>query len=223
MPLQAYDFVHVRASLSHLGPIISCECQLFGLLEHSALGGTEAQDNEDSGWEGVSCCHGRLMQYLLTVKLFYHGVAPSIQPSQLLQAINNEKINPAFQKADSPVIRLNSKSGEKRFSIIANESPSFVTIFDILGTERNIISCHSSLCKMQQGHKRRLGTLQTSSVLCPHLTVFKTYYENLIFGDNNEMDRDSNSMELPDNADSDPIVLESNSLADDLEDLEAGG
>ena len=162
--------------LSLLGPVIICECQTFGLIQSSA---NQLQDSLKDGWEDISCCHSCLLQYLLSVRPFSHRSTPNFQPSNLLQAIIKEKIDAAAEQATILVIKLHSKSGIRRYSVVGNSSASIVTIFDVLGSERNVITCHSSFCKTQQSNKRTIEILESSSTLCPHLATFKAIYENL--------------------------------------------
>lgn len=112
---------------------------------------------------------------------------------------NKQAILSAMKRHTEPVIQLSSKSGVDRFSIVADGSSEFVTLFNVAKTNRNIVSCHSSVCKIAEGSTRSVKTLDKSEVLCGHLVVFREFYHQHIhqnLSDKEDENNDHNT-EIP--------------------------
>lgn len=73
-------------------------------------------------------------------------------------------------------MKLPSKCGVKKYSVVSTSSVAFVSIFQ--KKDRSIISCQSATCRMREGSNRNVTLLCTSKILCPHLEVFKEFYES---------------------------------------------
>ena len=129
------------------GNFISCSCQVFSISGNR------------------SCCHARLMEDIM-----------KDQKGESIPYLNKEKIQLGIEMANKPVVQLASKSGVDRFCVNSESSSEFVTLFNISKSSRNIVSCHSSICKIAEGSTRNVRHLQKSEILCDHLIAFRDFY-----------------------------------------------
>ena len=110
------------------------------------------------------CCHSRLLKEIISdtdnVNLF----------------INQQKIAAAKLHTNDKCMKLSSKNNVDRFSVVADETAEFVTICNVAQTNRNVIKCHSFICKMLEGSTRSVKYLYKGNKLCPHLEEFKGFY-----------------------------------------------
>ena len=90
--------------------------------------------------------------------------------------INMVKVTEGLATASIPILKLPSKAGVDRFSVNADSSTEFVTLYNVNKTSRTVVSCHSSICKIAQGSTRRIKHLESSEILCDHLSVFRDFY-----------------------------------------------
>ena len=88
-----------------------------------------------------------------------------------------------------------------KYSITAEGSVEFVTLFNVSRTNRQMVRCHSGLCNIHQGSKRRFENLFNAENLCSHLIEFRNFWTDS-FGAMN-----------PDRAGE--IVAEENDVVDD--------
>lgn len=151
-----YDYCQVTVD----GSFISCSCQVFSV---SVMSGSKI------------CCHSRLMKDIR-----------SYQQENLLPYLNKEKIENGMKMVKEPIVKLASKSGVDRFCVNSESSSEFVTLFNISKTSRNIVSCHSSICRIAEGSTRDVKNLTKSEVLCEHLLIFRDFYINEVAEQNNE-------------------------------------
>ena len=108
-----------------------------------------------------SCCHAR----------FFKDAIPIIEPTiesvaELPAFINVNKIKEGISFSDSNVVLLNSKKSVERYSVCADDGDvQFVTMFTVSKAKRKVVQCHSSICKLREGHSRSLLTLQSSGTI----------------------------------------------------------
>ena len=155
---------------SPLGPIVRCTCQLFGMLENSL-----AEQNDISvGWQGLTCCHSRLLQDILSIRPLPY--IPNNRDLTLPRIyLNDDVITSAESAVESTVLCLASKSNVERFSVASDNEAEIVTVCKIERTNKIVVSCHSSLCKSKQGKERDLEFLENSPNICPHLLKLKEH------------------------------------------------
>ena len=162
--------MHVHVSLTPVSPIYYCSCEIFSL--------------DRPNTESNSCLHVRLMKAVIGM------LNPDIEASSSDSLyVNRAVVNSGMQQAATPIIKLHSKLNNEKFSVVT-ESVSFVSIYNISGTRRKVIQCHNSSCGLQQGSKRNIQNLQTSTELCTHLNLFKNHYDEFVSGDSNDVDED---------------------------------
>ena len=119
-----------------------------------------------------SCCHAR----------FFKDAIPIIEPTiesvaELPAFINVNKIKEGISFSESNVVLLNSKKSVERYSVCADDGDvQFVTMFTVSKAKRKVVQCHSSICKLREGHSRSLSTLQSSGTICKHLIAFREFY-----------------------------------------------
>ena len=70
--------------------------------------------------------------------------------------ISIAKLRETRLSSNEKVLKLPSKNGADRFSVVADGSAEFVTIFNVAKTAKNIIKCHSSVWKMLGGSSRNI-------------------------------------------------------------------
>ena len=63
------------------------------------------------------------------------------------------------KSSNEKVLKLPSENEVDRFSIVADGSAESVTIFNVPKTAKNIIKCHSSVCKMLKSSTRNIKYL----------------------------------------------------------------
>lgn len=84
------------------------------------------------------------------------------------------------------VFELVSKCATRKFSVIADRSAQFVTIFKVENSNREIAQCLNSSCSIGKSQKRALQYINSNDV-CPHLKVLcdymKQYPEKFPFED----------------------------------------
>ena len=49
-------------------------------------------------------------------------------------------------------------------------------MFTVSKAKRKVVQCHSSICKLREGHSRSLLTLQSSGTIWKHLIAFREFY-----------------------------------------------
>ena len=159
----------MHVSLTPVSPLYHCSCEIFSL---------------DRLAESNSCLHVRLMKAIMSV------LAPGIETSSSDAVfVNRAVVDFGMQQASVPIIKLNSKLNNEKFSVVA-ESVSFVSIYDVSGTSRKVIHCHDSSCALQQGSKRAIHNLQSSTQLCSHLRLFKDHYDEFVSGNADDIEYD---------------------------------
>ena len=160
-----------------------CSCQSFSI------------DLSKEGITNSMCCHTRLTEGILDLLKSQGDTLPLSRHKKVILS--------AMKLHNQPVIQLSSKSGVDRFSIVADGSSEFVTLFNVSKTNRNIVSCHSSVCRIAEGSTRQVKTLGKSEVLCAHLVVFREFYhqhiqQNLSDEEDGLYDEeDDNNTEIP--------------------------
>lgn len=78
---------------------------------------------------------------------------------------------------ESTILKLEAKEGVERFSVATSTDVEFVTVFRLKNTLRKVVKCHSSFCQHKQGKTRSISSLNSSSNLCEHLMLFKTWFQ----------------------------------------------
>lgn len=111
------------------------------------------------------CCHSRLLESLIDEQ--------QLSPSKY---INKSKVEYAKTRSNEDVIQLPSKAGVDRFSVKSEMGVEFVTLFNLPKTQRTIIKCHSSTCKMSEGSCRNIRSINSGKHLCAHLKKFRVFY-----------------------------------------------
>ena len=90
--------------------------------------------------------------------------------------IDMVKVTDGLTAANIQILKLPSKAGVDRFSVNADTSTEFVTLYNVNRTSRTVVSCHSSICKINQGSSRQIKHLESAEILCDHLSVFRDFY-----------------------------------------------
>ena len=170
------DYVSVTAKGSPHGPVITCSCQLFGMLQNSVENITEAH-NLEQGWQGLSCCHARLMSDIFCIKPFPF-IPNTGQLSLPRSYLSESKLIQAEKFIGNQVVTLKSKLGVQKFSVVVDGCDSeMVTIFTVDKVKKTVVTCHSSFCKSQQGKGRTIESISNSENICAHLQKLKEYYD----------------------------------------------
>lgn len=157
--LLAKEFVHVTVESCDDVVHFECTCTTFSI---------QLSTSEDRA-NFVNCCHCRLLR-----EIFIKYI---VEESYTLSSfVNENKISNGISHAQVPVLKLPSKYGVKKYSVVSTSSVAFVSIFQ--KKDRSIISCQSATCRMGEGSNRNITLLCTSKILCPHLEVFKEFYES---------------------------------------------
>lgn len=94
----------------------------------------------------------------------------------LPEFINTKKITDGVAFTKSKVVLLKSKINVEKYSVCDDGDVKYVTIFSASKSTQKIVQCHSSVCKLKEGHSRSLSTLQSCRFLCQHLRNFKEFY-----------------------------------------------
>jgi len=115
--------------------------------------------------ETPTCLHVRLMKEMFNAM---SGVSES--------NINTQKIKRGQLYVEQDVIQLPSKSSVDRFSVALEMSCEFVTLFNVAHSNKNVVKCHSSLCRINKGSTRNVDSLHKTLNLCPHLLKFRSFY-----------------------------------------------
>lgn len=147
---------YVHTEIMSIGENVTyhCSCETYSTALPPSFGSNQNLD---------ACCHCRLLKELTT------GVVTS-------SSINHKKVHDGKLMVSQPVIQLASKSGVDRFSVVADENVSFLTLFNVSRTSKTIVKCHSSICKMREGSQRNIKLLSQAKYLCPHITEFRKCY-----------------------------------------------
>ena len=138
----------------------------------------------------TSCCHNRLIKEILNGNESNENSFISVAKLQEARLSSNEK-----------VLKLPSKNGVDRFSVVGDGSAEFVTIFNVAKTAKNITKCHSSVCKMLKGSSRNIKYLCEGNRLCPHLEEFKVFYNLYLRQTMHEEDDSDDEVEYEDSDD----------------------
>ena len=87
-----------------------------------------------------------------------------------------------------PTLQLQVRVDVKKFSIIVDDAAEITSLFNIEGSKRSVVQCHSDICKMRKGSRRKVDSLLEESELCRHLSIFREFYLNNIesFGEVND-------------------------------------
>ena len=112
--------------------------------------------------------------------------------------ISITKVQEARLSSNEKILKLSSKNGVDRFSVIADGSAEFVTIFNVAKTAKNIMKCHSSACKVLKGSSRNIKYLCKGNRICPHLEEFKIFYNLYLRKAMHEQDDSDNEVEYED-------------------------
>ena len=66
--------------------------------------------------------------------------------------LNEQKIRKAEKFVETSVLKIPSKTGVVKFSVLAEaNNVDNVTIFSIKRSQKTVVSCHNTICQMQQG------------------------------------------------------------------------
>jgi len=150
------------------GAIISCDCQLFGLLETSLRNAVGESTNSD--WQGIKCCHARLARDILVIKPMLLVPNDSVSVSLPRYYLNDELLKKGESYVENPVIELPSNKNVFKFSVVDdNGSADLVTLFLVKKTQKKIVTCHNSFCQMKHSKERTVETFLQSASLCSHL------------------------------------------------------
>lgn len=194
--MQQYNYIHVTATTSTVGPCYHCTCQIFSLSQNNP-------PVEESGirWEENDCLHTRLMACILSL---YPSQFLSEQETADLEAINSQKVNDAIRFSDIPVTELPAELNVKKFSVVSNDSVSVISVFKVSATSRKVVQCHNGVCGIAAGNKRAVDTVMTSLGLCEHLKVFRDFvsledsiYQMTLFDEDDNAD-EVETVNLPD-------------------------
>ena len=164
--IQEYDCVHVYGKICNECLTIDYTCSTFSTLNQPSLS-SPAQDQ----YASVSCCHTWFFRDALPL------VETNIEPGSVLsEFINTKKIIHGVASTKSKVVLLKSKSNVEKYSVCGDGDVQFVTIFSVTKSTRKIFQCHSSICKLREGHSHSLLTLQSCRSLCQRLRTFQEFY-----------------------------------------------
>ena len=125
------------ASKYHGSYDVQCSCSTFAITTIISI---NADTVSTTSW-----CHSRLIRAILNGN-----------ENNENSFINDTKLQEARLSSDSKVLKLSSKNEVDRFSIVADGSAEFVTIFNVPKTAKNIIKCHSTVCKMLESFTRNI-------------------------------------------------------------------
>ena len=179
--------MYVNAVGSPVGPQISCLCQIYGTLNDAW-----EQSSLNDNLKGLSCCHTRLAQDLFCVVPF--PFVPNEEETSIPKSfLNEQKIRKAEKFVETSVLKLPSKAGVVKYSVVAEtNNVDTITIFSVKRSQKIVVTCHNTICQMQQGKERTVQNINNSDNLCPHIKLMK---EQKTFEDIPESE---GSYELPD-------------------------
>ena len=115
------------------------------------------------------CCHTRFFKDAIPT------IEPTIEPVAELPAfISVNKIMEDISFSQSNVLLLKSNKNVERYSVYANDGDvQFVTVLTVSKAKRKVVQCHSSICKLREGHSRGLSSLQSSETICKHFIALR--------------------------------------------------
>ena len=112
------------------------------------------------------CCHTRLMKHLIGYTGFDYQ-----QTQDHLNFINRPIIETGITSSSAAIITLPSKSGVDRYSVVANGTCEFVTVFSSACGKR-IARCSSGICRSRIANTRNVISIDSG---CQHLQLLKPY------------------------------------------------
>jgi len=154
-----FDYIHVMGSVTNDIVSANCQCKVFTTV-------LQPMTNIPLMGGSTNCCHTRLFKEIYL--MLKNDESSSFHPN-----INAQKVKKGLSYSNTPIVELNAKDGVKRFSINADGDVQMVTIFKIHRTDRLVIKCHSSYCKMKESNTRSVKSLRSEDNLCPHLKLYK--------------------------------------------------
>ena len=113
------------------------------------------------------CCHTRLMKHLIRYTGFENQQAQGDQPNFL----NLPIVETGIMSSSASIITLPSKSGVDRYSVVANGTCEFVTVFGSACGKR-IARCSSGICRSRIANTRNVQSIDSG---CQHLQLLKPY------------------------------------------------
>ena len=119
---------------------VQCSCSTFAISTNISVNGDTVST--------ISCCHSRLIKEILNGN-----------ENNENSFISDAKLQEARLSFNEKVLKLPSENEVDRFSIVADGSAESVTIFNVPKTAKNIIKCHSSVCKMLKSSTRNIKYL----------------------------------------------------------------
>ena len=160
------------------------------------------------GWQGITCCHARLLKDILIYQKpcgFLMEEEISSIPEHYLNARLLQKAEDFHQ---NEIIQLSSKKNVYRFSVALETEAEIVTLFLLNRTGKKVITCQSGFCQSKLPHKTRtLESFLESQCLCPHLIKLRESidlsnleFDSEIFPEDNDVlidDFDDLSMDEP--------------------------
>ena len=131
--------MHVVSTGSHVGPQISCSCQIYGTLKNAW-----EQSNLNDSLKGLSCCHRRLPQDLFCIAPF--PFVPKEEETSIQKfVLDEQKIRKTEKFVETSVLKLKLKTCLTKYSIVAEaNNVDTVTIFSV------------KTCQIQQGKERTI-------------------------------------------------------------------
>ena len=155
------DFVVTCWKKTETGGYMTCSCGIYRTLLDLA-DSTEPLQVLDSS--GASCMHCRFMK---------ENVLPNIncRENETVSAMQ-QFIQSSFEYRDEKIIELSSHKRTKKFSVIDNDTLSFINLSYNRRIDRYIVSCENGFCKSQKGSKKCVDNL-LNATLCRHLCILR--------------------------------------------------
>ena len=189
---QPFDYVLVTALPSTGEPIISCTCTTFTLIAGNLVNQVSSPADLQHGWDGISCCHCRLMADILSIyPMKYTSTRKVVAPTYL----NSDWVSDGRLKEDDKNLKLISKGSVSKFCVVASDlSVVFITDFCKKSGDKRVVTCHNSRCMMGRSKGRELKSLLNSSDICTHL---QQYRDMLLDAESIEIGEDAFESEVP--------------------------
>uniref|UniRef100_A0A7M5WQG0 SWIM-type domain-containing protein n=2 Tax=Clytia hemisphaerica TaxID=252671 RepID=A0A7M5WQG0_9CNID len=209
------DFVHVTIKGTTTGPIITCSCAVFDLLQSTV---NEEDVNGSVGFRGLKCCHSRLAEDLLVLKPMNFVPNELEETSIGRHYFNADSISKAEESVNMPILQLPGKINVFRFAVVIENNEAELITICRNKKGHNTITCHNSYCRSKISKERYLDTFQKSDNLCPHLEFLRSSFDvtTLRFTEGVQ-DEDENENENENNNDND---MECDDFVSDAEPIE---
>ena len=161
--------MHVTVKPSSPRPLVTCDCSIY------SFNAVEAHRSDQFGMNDISCLHCRFVHEVVQACAFPEL---KLESNLLPHYIDYELVGAHIGEAQTEIIELKGKPGTRKFSVLSPDTVcEIVSEYKKPSSNRTIVTCHNSFCKINNSSGRVLENISNSKA-CVHLKTYAMYVDS---------------------------------------------